>query len=38
MGGSGFSEAEAEVVLPNAFFLEAAKEAFDEAVLLGCIR
>src|SRR5271163_103436 len=28
----------AEVVLPDAFFLETAKEAFDDAVLLRCIR
>jgi hypothetical protein len=32
----GFSEA-TEVVLPDTLFLEAAKEVFNEAVLLGCI-
>ena len=33
-GGAGFGEA-GEVMLPNALFLKAAKEAFDEAVLFG---
>ena len=32
-GSTGFSEA-AEVMLPDTLFLEAAKEALDEAVLL----
>src|SRR5271156_5994905 len=33
-GGAGFGEA-GEVMLPDAFFFEAAKEALDEAVLFG---
>jgi hypothetical protein len=32
-----FAEA-GEVMLPDALFFETAKKAFDEAVLLGCIR
>ena len=35
-GGASFGEA-AEVVLPDALLFETAKEAFDEAVLLGGI-
>ena len=35
-GSAGFGEA-GEVMLPDALFFEAAKEAFDETVLLGCI-
>src|ERR1700691_5277196 len=33
-GGAGFGEA-GEVMLPDTLFFEAAKEAFDEAVLFG---
>ena len=36
-GGTGFAEA-GEVMLPDTLFFEAAKKAFDETVLLGCIR
>jgi hypothetical protein len=36
-GGAGFGEAD-EVMLPDTLFLETAKEAFDEAVLLRRIR
>ena len=36
-GGAGFAEA-GEVMLPDALFFEAAKEAFDETVLFGSIR
>ena len=35
-GGAGFGEA-GEVMLPGALFLEAAKEAFDEALLFGSV-
>jgi hypothetical protein len=34
--GAGFGEA-GEVMLPDALFFEAAKEAFDEAVLFGSV-
>src|SRR5215472_3086434 len=33
-GSTGFGEA-GEIMLPDAFLLEAAKETFDDAVLLG---
>ena len=36
-GDAGFGKA-GEVMLPDTFFLETAKEAFDEAVLLRRIR
>ena len=36
-GGTGFGEA-CEIMLPYTLFFEAAEKAFDETVLLGCIR
>ena len=36
-GGTGFGEA-GEIMLPYTLFFEAAEKAFDETVLLGCIR